>query len=179
MSKILKLGMAITALSAGLGTLPVSANEVGANGTGTIPVNITVEATPINVTVPTSIDIAVAADSVNGVIADTNTITNNANAGVVLVDSIKATPVAEEGWTLQDSAFDFANAKKDSKNIYVGSKLGTDASFASLKTEYKPTDKEIAPKANKKVSFETKTNAVSTKVDNKKIANITVTISQK
>lgn len=170
--------MAATAVTSLGAATPVLAADLAANGTGTVPVNISVEATAINVTVPTSIDMAVAADTVDATFAgsDSYKITNNQKTGVILVDSITAT--AKSGWTLKDASYDFANASKNSKNLYLGTKLGNDT-IASLTTTYTPVDKEIKSTGTKALAFEGKTNSVSTPVSAENVVDLTITVSHK
>lgn len=177
-NKFLKCGLAAAAMATSF--LPMTAlaadNTVTAAGTGTIPVTLTVAATPINATVPTSVAITVPTNSTEGAIASNYTIANKAAVGVLEVKSITATPAT--GWTLAAKTENFANMNMNTKKMYLGVGVGTDA-VAPMTAAYTPTDNAIAPTATKAIKFEAKTAPVSTALNATSVASVVVTVAQK
>lgn len=139
-----------------------------------VPVNITVEATPINVTLPTSIELANVSDSIDITVASTNKITNNANTGTVYIDSINLETL--NGWSLGNKTAKYGEMAKDSKNLYLGVKLSDETDFTNLKESYAPTNKEIGAKSERGLLFEGKTNIASSKLVSQ-VGNLVVTVS--
>lgn len=179
-AKLFACAMAATTVASALCTItPVmAADQTVDSGEGTVPVNLTVEPTAINVSVPQTIDGSTAADSNTVLFGSDYKITNNAKTGAIIIDSLKTESAG--GWTLDAKATDYANMAKDSKHIYIGAKLGTDSAFSDMKDTYSPTDSEIASSgASKDLAFEGLTNAVSAKVNAENVANLIVTLHQK
>ena len=169
---------AVAALSAmTLAASPVMAANIGDAGTGDVPVNITIAPTPINVMVPQSIDLTVAANTNDAVIGTDYKVENKAKSGVIVVDSFKTTAVGS--WELVDKSTDFANLPLGSEKLYLGAKFGSDDAFTDLKGTYVPTDNEINAEASKGILFEGKTGSVKNAVNNENIATLTVTLHQK
>lgn len=140
-----------------------------------IPINIIVEATPINVTLPTSIELVNAGNTVDITAASTNKIVNNANTGTVYIDSINLETLND--WSLGDKTAKYEEMAKDSKHLYLGVKLSDEADFANLKESYIPVSKEIKAKAEKNLLFEGKANIASSKSVSQ-VGNLIVTVSE-
>lgn len=86
-----------------------------------IPISVSVAATPINVTLPTRIDIAFNTTSVEGQIADSLLITNNGKTGNVVVQNVRA-ELTNPNWTFTTQTADsyFQLLPLDSNQIYLG-----------------------------------------------------------
>lgn len=89
--------------------------------TNTIPLTVTVSATPINVTLPTSIDVAFDGKSVEGLIADSLSITNNSKTGNLQVKEVSAECI-DSAWsfTIESDSTYFQKLPLDSNQIYLG-----------------------------------------------------------
>lgn len=86
-----------------------------------IPISVSVAATPINVTLPTRIDIAFNTTSVEGQIADSLLITNNGKTGNVIVQNVRA-ELTNPKWAFTTQTADsyFQLLPLDSNQIYLG-----------------------------------------------------------
>lgn len=100
----------------------------------TIPINLSVAATPINVTLPSNIELAFNGTDVQAITPSNLSIINNGSVGNVKVSSIKGT-LKDASWKLNknSSSTVFETLPLDSKQIYVG--FGKDASSIQAITE--------------------------------------------
>lgn len=87
----------------------------------TVPINLTVPVNPINVILPTSVDLVFSGDNVSAQAANNFSITNNSKIGNIQVNNVKA-KVKETGWILSSESEDsyFEQLPLDSKEIYLG-----------------------------------------------------------
>ena len=85
-----------------------------------IPLNLTIVSTPINVTLPSSIDLSFNGTNVNAIVADNFRITNNGKAGNIKVTNVAA-KIKDSTWTLNSDPSDktYENLPLDSKQLYV------------------------------------------------------------
>lgn len=86
----------------------------------TIPINIMIPSTPINVTLPASIELVFDGSSPNAIVANNYTITNNSKVGI-----LKARPEAsikDKNWTINGNSTEsyYSDLPLDSKQIYFG-----------------------------------------------------------
>lgn len=86
----------------------------------TIPVNISVPATPINVTLPASIELVFDGSSPNAIVASNYTITNNSKVGILEAKPEGSTK--DKSWSMNSNSTEsyYANLPLDSKQIYFG-----------------------------------------------------------
>lgn len=100
----------------------------------TIPINLSVAATPINVTLPSSIELVFNGTDVNALAPSNLSVINNGSVGNVKVSSVKGT-LKDATWKLNknSSSTVFEALPLDSKEIYVG--FGKDASSVQTITE--------------------------------------------
>lgn len=172
------------ALAAGLmlnGSPIKAADQTVTGTTGTVPVKVSIAPTPINVTVPASVDFAFVADSVDAVAASNLTIKNNSKVGNIKVTNVKTTAKAS-GWTLKPkgAANYFETLPLDSKQLYVGISKDSAASktYSDIaSTAFAPTDWKISPGATLPIFFEAKTGAVSSDLTTTNVADITMTLA--
>lgn len=91
------------------------------------PINLTIASTPINVTLPSSIELGFDGTDIEAVVPTNLTIQNNNSVGTVKVSEVKAT-LKDPTWTLNSDSSDeiYKNLPLDSKQLYLG--FGKDAS---------------------------------------------------
>lgn len=101
----------------------------------TVPINLTVPANPINVTLPTSIDLVFSGDNVSAQVANNYSITNNSKIGNIQVSNVKA-KVKKSGWILSSKSEDsyFEQLPLNSQEIYIGFSKDSSA-YTTLNTE--------------------------------------------
>lgn len=179
MKKLMALALAAGMMVNG-GLSVMAADQTVTGTTGTVPVKVSIAPTPINVTVPASVDFTFTANSVDAVSASNLTVINNSAVGNIKITNVKTT--AAEGWTLKPKGADsyFETLPLDAKQLYVGISKDSAASktysdIASI--EFAPTDWKIAPKAILPIFFEAKTGAVSADLSATNAANITMTLA--
>lgn len=85
-----------------------------------IPLNLTIVSTPINVTLPSSIDLSFNGTNVNATVADNFRITNNGKMGNIKVTNVAA-KIKDSTWSLNSDPSDktYENLPLDSKQLYV------------------------------------------------------------
>lgn len=158
----------------------MAADQTVTGTTGTVPVKVSIAPTPINVTVPSSVDFTFTADSVDAVSASNLIVKNNSKVGNIKVTNVKTT--AKTGWTMKPkgAANYFETLPLDSKQLYVGISKDSAASktYSDIaSTAFAPTDWKIAPGATLPVFFEAKTGAVSADLAATNVADITMTLA--
>lgn len=91
------------------------------------PINLTIASTPINVTLPSSIELGFDGTDIEAIVPTNLTIQNNSSVGTVNVSEVKAT-LKDPTWTLNSDSSDeiYKNLPLDSKQLYLG--FGKDAS---------------------------------------------------
>lgn len=91
------------------------------------PINLTIASTPINVTLPSSIELGFDGTDIEAIVPTNLTIQNNSSVGTVKVSEVKAT-LKDPTWTLNSDSRDeiYKNLPLDSKQLYLG--FGKDAS---------------------------------------------------
>lgn len=85
-----------------------------------IPLNLTIVSTPINVTLPSSIDLSFNGTNVNATVADNFRITNNGKTGNIKVTNVAA-KIKDSTWSLNSDPSDktYENLPLDSKQLYL------------------------------------------------------------
>lgn len=98
----------------------------------TVPITISVPSTPINVTLPSSIELGFNGTDINAAVPNNLIIQNNSSVGTVKVSEVKAS-LKDSTWTLSSDSSDetYKNLPLDSKQIYLGFGKNT-SSFTPL-----------------------------------------------
>lgn len=89
--------------------------------TSSVPINLTVPATPVNVTIPSALETKFEGTDVDAIVPTNLSIINNSNVGNLKLIKVAAT-LKDDSWTLnQDSDPDtYRSLPLDSKQIYLG-----------------------------------------------------------
>lgn len=144
-----------------------------------IPVKVSIPANPINVTLPSSIELVFDGNNVASITANNFSITNNSKVGNIKISQITAI-VNQSGWTLSSESADsyFQTQPLDSKELYLGFAKGENSYSALTPSGFDPSiiigPVGIGNTQNFKV--EAKTGGTSTKVDSNLI-NLEFTFS--
>ena len=133
-----------------------------------VPAHLTMPTTAIDFTITEKINMVGTANS-NDLTVDSLDVTNNSNVGVLNIDSISATAV--EGWTLVSDTTDFAKMDVDAKQFSLVADGSHD--MTSAYTEAGTVD----PQAKDTTTFAGKSGAVTTAIDDTKVADVVVTLS--
>ena len=130
-----------------------------------IPVNISVQSNPINVILPTSIELAFDGKNVTATTATNTLITNNSNIGVLNVPKVAA-KLKDTTWTLSSNSSDatYKQLPLDSKQLYLGFQAGAEPETALSSEGITPTI-QINPKESVNFGLTAKTGGSSTKID--------------
>lgn len=93
----------------------------------TVPITISIPSTPINVTLPSSIELGFSGTDIEAVVPNNLTIQNNSSVGTMKVSEVKAS-LKDLSWTLSSDTSDetYKNLPLDSKQLYLG--FGKDTS---------------------------------------------------
>lgn len=145
-------------------------NEGVLHSTGepSIPVKLSIPANPINVSLPTNVDLIFDGKDINAQVANNYRIINNSKVGNIQVSKIK-TKIKEDGWTMNTSNSDttYDRLPLDSKQLYVGfSKDGS--TFQPMSEDGIDPGIMIGPSGivnSQAFYLESKTGGVSTFVD--------------
>lgn len=135
----------------------------------TTPVQMSVEATPIDVTVSDDITMNVATNTTEAVVSDF-LVTNNSNVGVIGISNMKVTE--KDGWTKVADTTDFAKLNMDAKQFSLTNEDKTIDfvdDYATLQT-VNPTDTLTMKLAGQ-------SGPVKTAVENVEIADMILTIA--
>lgn len=163
-NKILISGLATTVL---MGT-PLTAMAANVTSTpSTTPVNMTIAATPMDVTVSDAVTMTVATNSNTATVSDLE-VTNNSLAGVIDVQNINVT--AKNSWTKVADTTDFAKLNMNAKQfslVYNAHDLATDYT----------TVQAINPTEKLTMKLTGKTGAVTTAVDGVNVADVIMTLA--
>lgn len=147
---------------------PMSAFALNVNSNeASVPVNATIAATPIDVTVSDAIT-ATALTNSNDLTFTNLELTNNSTAGVIGVSKMAVNPTA--GWKKVADSTDFSKLAMNAKTfsmIYDTHDLATDYS----------TKETIDPTKKKTYTFTGQTGGVTTAVDAQNIANVVLTLA--
>lgn len=145
-----------------------------------VPIKISIPSTPINVTLPATIDFTFLADSVDAVSASNIYLKNNSKVGNIKISNVKTLP--KTGWALKPKGAEsyFKVLPLDSKEIYIG--LSKDASISRTYTDissktFTPADWKAAPNGTLPLYFEAKTGAVSSELPLENAADIIFTLA--
>lgn len=85
-----------------------------------IPIKVTIPSTPINVTLPSSIEISFPGDDVNGIIASNLRVINNSKSRTVSLDSIEANVKATDWKLVSESSVNYFQVLSfDSNELYI------------------------------------------------------------
>ena len=134
-----------------------------------VSMNLTAQATPIDITAPTKIAVNNAANS-TALVFSTMTISNNSNVGVIKTANISVK--AASGWTKVAATTDFSKMAFNSKQFSVS------YNGADLMTDYKGSI-EIDPKSTKDIVITGLTCGSSAPIQDMKIADVVVTVAYK
>lgn len=97
---------------------PIEKDTGGKNST--IPIKVTIPSTPINVTLPSSIEISFPGDDVNGIIASNLRVINNSKSRTVSLDSIEANVKATDWKLVSESSVNYFQVLSfDSNELYI------------------------------------------------------------
>lgn len=163
---ILTSGLALTML---MGTpLSVMAKTVSTSPS-TTPVNMTVEATPMDVTVSDAITMTAGADTNVATVSDL-IVTNNSTAGVINVNNMNVT--AKSSWTKVADTTDFAKLPMNAKQFSLVYKTH------DLNADY-ATVQSVNPTEILTMKLSGKTGAVTTAVDAVNVADVILTLAYK
>lgn len=105
-----------------------------------IPVKVSIPANPINVTLPSSIELVFDGNNVTGVTANNFSIINNSKLGNVKVSQLTAA-VNQSGWILTSESADsyFQTKPLDSKELYLGFSKGENSYSALTPSGFDPS----------------------------------------
>lgn len=163
-NKILMSGLATTML---MGT-PLTAMAANVTASpSTTPVNMTIAATPMDVTVSDAVTMSVASNSNTATVSDL-VVKNNSLAGVIDVKNINVT--AKDAWTKVADTTDFAKLNMNAKQfslVYNAHDLAKDYT----------TVQAINPTETLTMALTGKTGAVTTAVDSVNIADVIMTLA--
>ena len=138
----------------------------------TVAAHITVEVTPIDVTVPSVIKMNAPEKSVDLTI-DPYTVKNNSPIGTIKVDSLSVSAV--NGWTLVSDTESFKDMKANAKKFSF--KHGThDFGASQNATETLTTGNTVSPETTTTFSFTGKTGVVTEKQEDIHVANVVATL---
>lgn len=138
-----------------------------------VAAHITVEVTPIDVTVPSVINMTAPAKSVDLEIDD-YTVKNNSPIGTIKVDSLSVSSV--NGWTLVSDAESFKDMKANSKKFSFKHGTHDFGLNAQNATETLTTDNTVAPQGTLLFTFSGKTGVVTQEQNDIHVANVVATL---
>lgn len=150
-----------------------AAGNVSTDGEGSTSVYLTVEATPIDVTVTDSITLS-GSNSVEDMTITPMEVTNNSTMGVIQIDSMEV--VCEEGWSLVSNDTVFSKLESNTKSFSLVVDLEDDYDFSNGAYTQAGT---IDPTASTTINLAGKLGMHTTSINAKKIATITTTVSYK
>jgi hypothetical protein len=154
--KLISVLLSLTLLiSSNLPTFAVSIS----GGTGQSPVNLTMEETNFDITVPVSLPISVSADGIVTVANDAKIINNS--YGPIVVDNLKLT--ASSGWQLANYNDDYKSKKVNSKDLGFkinNEEVQTDGTVTMTETDWP----SIAGHGNLPITYNGKLSARSTPI---------------
>lgn len=133
-----------------------------------VPINLSIPSTPINVTLPTTVDLVFSGEDVSAQVANNFSITNNSKIGNIQVSNVK-TKVKEIGWILSSKSEDiyFEQLPLDSKEIYLGFSKDS-SSYTTLDTAGFDPDIAVGPDGttnSQNFQIKAKTGGSSTNID--------------
>lgn len=168
-------------LGASGGTVRLKAVWRTSSTGSSIPISISVAATPINITLPSSIDLIFDGSSVIGQISDQLKITNNGKTGNVLVQNITA-ELKNANWSFSTQTDDsyYQRLPLDSNQIYLGFSLDQ-STYTPLSSQTFDPGLKIAPAGSsgavnsESFYLKTKTGGSSTQIS-ETILNLVMTV---
>lgn len=168
-------------LGLGGGTVRLKAVWRTSSTGSSIPISISVAATPINITLPSSIDLIFDGSSVEGQISDQLKITNNGKTGNVLVQNITA-ELKNANWSFSTQTDDsyYQRLPLDSNQIYLGFSLDQ-STYTPLSSQTFDPGLKIAPAGlsgavnSESFYLKTKTGGSSTQIS-ESILNLVMTV---
>lgn len=168
-------------LGASGGTVRLKAVWRTSSTGSSIPISISIAATPINITLPSSIDLIFDGSSVEGQISDQLKITNNGKTGNVLVQNITA-ELKNANWSFSTQTDDsyYQRLPLDSNQIYLGFSLDQ-STYTPLSSQTFDPGLKIAPAGlsgtvnSESFYLKTKTGGSSTQVS-ETILNLVMTV---
>lgn len=167
------------ALALSMMAAPMTAFAADFDGnTTTTPIHLSVEATPIDVTVTDSITMSVAANSTEAQVSDFS-VTNNSKVGVIDVSNVNVT--AKEGWTKTSYTTDFAQLDMGAKQFglaYSTPILVEDKNYVDLNNDY-AIPLNLNPETTASLKLKGQTGPVKTAVDDEVVADLILTIAYK
>lgn len=157
-----------SALALSMVAAPMTAFAADFDGESTTtPIQMTVEATPIDVTVSDAITMNVATNATEATISDF-VVTNNSQVGVIGISNMTVT--SKNAWTKVADTTDFAKLNMDAKQfsmVYDGHDLNTD--YTTLQT--------VDPTTSKTMKLSGQSGPVKTAVANEVVADMILTIA--